>query len=294
MAERVDKGWQARGIEAYSTEAILGTLSHYGVALDEAGFKELAAQDFPLAIAQLWHQRWKGTGQFSRFPAAAAEELWRRLCGGAVAPTDLTLALIRLLGALNAAMEGKPDDGTRDTRFKVVEAFLEKLPGAELRRDRFIAEMTAALGDELGEAVDHLAEALARRGQPELAERFVAIEEKLFPVRAGSARAMVKAAAGDAEGAAKELTALAQDGSRDAFARLSALDGLIELDRLEVAKAVALELVERAEEERDLELGTQVVYRLTRLLKADPNSRDREALRKRVEALAAALGPGGE
>ncbi|GMU60278.1 MAG: hypothetical protein AMXMBFR34_20410 [Myxococcaceae bacterium] len=294
MAERVDKGWQAKGIEAYSNEAILGTLSHYGVTLDEAGFKQLAADEFPLAMAQLWHQRWKGTGQFSRFPAAAAEELWHRLCDGAVAPTDLTLALIKLLGALNAALEGKPDDGTRDTRFKVVEAYLEKLSAGGLRRDKFIAEMTAALGDELGEAVDHLAEALARKGQPELAERFVAIEEKLFPVRAGSARAMVKAAAGDAEGAATELTHLAQDTSRDALARLSAVDGLIELGRLEVAKSVTLELVERSAQEKDLELGTEAVTRLTRLLKADPKMKDREALRKRVEALAAALGPAGE
>ncbi|MEW5743656.1 MAG: hypothetical protein AB1938_32390 [Myxococcota bacterium] len=291
MAERVDKGWQAKGIEAYSTEAILGTLGHYGVSVDEEGFKKLAAEDFPLAIAQIWHQRWKGTGQFSRFPAAAAEELWRRLCEGAPAPTDLALALIKLLSALNAALEGKPDDGTWDARFKVVEAYLPRLPAEEGRREKFLGEMVAALGEEMMDAVDRFGEALARRGQAALAERFVAIEEALFPVRAGSARALVKAAGGDAEGAAKDLLAIAQDGARDPFARLSAVDGLIELGKLDVAKQVTLELVDRSEQQKDLELGTEAVQRLTKLLKADPKMKDREALRRRVEALAEALKP---
>lgn len=292
MGDRVDKGWQGRGIDTYSSEAILGTLAHYGVTVDEAGFKALAEQDFPLGIAMTWHETWKGTGQFSRFPAVAAEELWRRLCPGQIAPTDLTLTLLNLLGALNDALEGRPDDGTRDTRFKVVEAYLPKLPAAPARREQFIAEMVAALGEQALEAIDHLAEALARRGQPELAERFVTLEETLFPVRAGSARAMVKAAVGDVEGAVKDLEAVAADAARDPFARLGGVDGLIDLGRLEVAKQVTLELIDRAEQEKDLELGTEVVQRLTKLLKADPKMKDRDALRKRVEALAEALQPG--
>lgn len=290
MADRVDKGWQAKGIDSYSTEAILGTLGHYGVTVDEAGFKALAEKDFPLSIAVGWHEGWKGTGQFSRFPAAAAEELWRRLCEGQLAPTDLTLALINLLTALNGALEGKPDDGTRDTRFKVVEAYLPKVPTETERREKFIAEMAGAMGEWM-EPLDRLAEALARRGQPEAADRFVAIEEVLFPVRVGSARALVKAGKGDVDGAVADLNAMGDDDARDPFNRIAVVDALIDLDRPDDALRVALALVERAERDKDLELGADVVDRLTKLLKANPRMKGRDDLRKRVESLAAALQP---
>lgn len=290
MAERVDKGWHAKGIDTYSTEAILGTLGHYGVTMDEAGFKALAEKDFPLSIALGWHERWKGTGQFSRFPAAAAEELWRRLCEGQLAPTDLALTLINLLTTLNSALDGKPDDGTRETRFKVVEAYLPKLPADPERREKFIAEMAGAMGEWM-EPLDRLAEALARRGQPELADRFVAIEETLFPIRAGAAKALVKAGKGELDGAVAELNAMASDEARDPFNRLAAVDALIDLERFDDARQVTLALIDRAEREKNLELGTEVVERLTKLLKANPKMKDRDEVRKRVEALATALQP---
>src|SRR5579871_6245201 len=71
---RVDKAWIAKGLQDYPTEAILGTLKHYGAETDEATFKKLAQDKFPIGIAEEWHKSWKGTGQFSKFPAAAAEE----------------------------------------------------------------------------------------------------------------------------------------------------------------------------------------------------------------------------
>lgn len=293
MSERVDKQWHAKGIEAYSTAAIIGTLNHYGVELTEQRFKELAKDDYPLAIAQAWHQRWKGTGQFSRFPAAAAEELWRRLCDGALAPTDLALALVKLLTAMNDALEGKSDDGTWNTRFAVCEAYLPKVPPPSDQREKFLAEMVAALGEWL-EVFDRMAEALAKKGHHAFAERFVAFEEQLFPVREGVARALVRAAKGEVDAAAAELLAIAQDAKRDDFARIGAVDGLIDLGRLDDAKRIALELVDKAEAEKDLELGTEIVQRFTRLLEKDPKLSDRNALRARVEKLAAALKPAGE
>ena len=39
MSERVGKDWQNKGIDTFSTEAILGTLAHYGVTIDEASFR---------------------------------------------------------------------------------------------------------------------------------------------------------------------------------------------------------------------------------------------------------------
>jgi hypothetical protein len=78
MSERVDKKWADKGLTGYSNEAILGTLQHYGVSCDEAAFRAQAEQAYPLGIAMGWMEKWKGTGQFARFPPAAAEMLWRR------------------------------------------------------------------------------------------------------------------------------------------------------------------------------------------------------------------------
>lgn len=286
--ERVDKGWQERGIDCYSTPAILGTLAHYGVTVDEAGFRELAGGEFPLAIAQAWHERWTGKGQFTRFPAAAAEELWRRLCEGQLAPTDLALAIINLLRSLDEALSGKPDDGTRETRFKVVEAYLPKLAALGARRDAFMAELTAALGDWI-DVLDRMAEALAKKGLDAQAERFVAFEEALIPERAGVARALVRAERGDRAGAVGELKAIAADAARSDSNRLAAADALFELDDFETGRAVTLELLDKAQRERDLELGADAVQRLQKLLEKNPRTPDRKALRERVEAMIAAF-----
>ncbi len=288
--ERVDKSWHTKGIDCYSVPAILGTLAHYGVAVTETEFLEAAKEDFPLFIAQRWHQQWKGTGQFSRFPAAAAEELWRRLKPEEIAPTDLTLALINLLSSLDRALDGKPDDGTQETRFKVVEGYLPRLPPEGDRREKFMAEMVAALGEWL-EVTDTMAEALARKSQPALADRFVALEEALFPVRQGTATALVKAAKGDVDGAVKDLVVIAGDAKRDDFARLSAIDALFDYEQHDAAKRFTLELVDRAEQQKDVDLASEVVERMTRLLKADPKRADKNELRARVEQLSRVLEP---
>lgn len=288
--ERVDKSWHTKGIDCYSVPAILGTLAHYGVAVTETEFLEAAKEDFPLFIAQRWHQQWKGTGQFSRFPAAAAEELWRRLKPEEIAPTDLTLALINLLSSLDRALDGKPDDGTQETRFKVVEGYLPRLPPEGDRREKFMAEMVAALGEWL-EVTDTIAEALARKNQPALADRFVALEEALFPVRQGTATALVKAAKGDVDGAVKDLVVIAGDAKRDDFARLSAIDALFDYEQHDAAKRFTLELVDRAEQQKDVDLASEVVERMTRLLKADPKRADKNELRARVEQLSRVLEP---
>jgi hypothetical protein len=286
--ERVDKGWNTRGIDCYSVPAILGTLAHYGVSVTEEGFLALTKEDFPLAIAQQWHQHWKGTGQFSRFPAAAAEELWRRLNTAEIAPTDLTLALINLLTVMNDALDGKADDKTWDTRFKVVEGLLGRVPPEGERHEKFMGEMVAALGKWL-EVLDSTAEALAKRNQTAMADRFVALEERLFPVRQGTATALVRAAKGDVDGAVKDLVAIAGDTKRDDFSRLSAIDALFDYEQYVDAKRFTLELVDRAEAQKDVDLASEVVERMTHLLKVDPKRNDKNELRKRVEQLARVL-----
>jgi hypothetical protein len=291
MTERVDRHWQRKGLEAYASPAILGTLGHYGVSVDEAGFLALAAQDFPLSIAESWHQRWTGTGQFSRFPAAAAEELWRRLCAPRVAPTDVALAAVKLVGSLGDALAGKPDDGTLETRFAVVEAYLPAMPSTEPLRARFLGELGAALAPWM-ESIDPLAERLARKPLPGLADRFATLEEALFPVRVGTAKALVQAARGDVDGAAAVLDTLAADANRSGPAQLAVLDAYLDLARVEPARALALAVLDRAEAAKDVELAAGAVERLTRLLQLDPRREDRQALRARVDALARALQPG--
>jgi hypothetical protein len=286
-AERVDKRWVERGIETYSTAAILGTLAHYGVAIDEAGFLELAKQHYPLALAEVWHEQWKGTGQFSRFPAAAAEELWARLKPGEAAPTDLALALIKLLQGLEGVLDGKPDDGTRETRFKVVEAYLPKVPTEAEQRVRFLGETLGALG-EWSDVFDGMAEALAKKGHAPVAARLAAIDEALFPDHVGITRALIKLQSGDASGI-DDLRTLGHDAKRIPLARLAAAEGLLDHQRGDDARAVLVELLDVAEKEKDAELAGMVVESLRRLLELEPTRADHPHLRQRIEQLVRAF-----
>ena len=287
--ERVDKKWIERGIDQYSTAAIFGTLSHYGVSLTEAAFLELTKEHFPLAIAQLWHEHWKGTGQFSRFPAAAAEQLWSRLKPGEIAPTDLALGLISLLGTLSSALDDKTDDGTWETRFKVVEAYLPKIPGPEEKRQRFLAETLAAIGEEWADVFDGMAEALMKKGQGALAERMASIEELLFPEHVGVTRALLAVAKGDTAAGFAQLSAIANDTARTPFARLGAASSLLDHEQVDAALGPLNELLDLAEKDRDADLASQAVEQLDRVVKM-PGRKDLPKLRERIEKLIAAFG----
>lgn len=284
--DRVDKKWFERGIDSYSTEAILGTLSHYGVKIDEASFLEKTKSAFPLELADEWHAMWKGTGQFTQFPAAAAEELWARFRKGQLAPTDFTLALINLLQMLDDVLGKKPDDGTRETRFKVVEAYLPKIPltdEPDHRRARFLAETLQALGD-WAQVWDGMGETLASQGHPEVAYRLVGIDESLFPDNVGISRALVKLQLKDKSGL-DDLRAIGNDAKRTPIARLSAADGLLSQREGDDAKAILMALLDIAEKERDAELAGAVVEQMRRLLELDGSRGDRVELRDRIAKL---------
>jgi hypothetical protein len=290
--ERVDKGWQTKGLDLYGDEAILATLKHYGVTIDKPGFLALAQKAYPIAIAMEWHDAgWKGTGQFSRFPAAAAEELWRRWQPGLVAPTDVALAIVNLIKDLVDQLDGKPDEGTLDTRFKVVEAYLPKIPADPDTKDRFLGECFGALTDWM-EPFDGMAESLAKKKLDALAERFVALEEALLEQRKGVSSAIVRFVRGEEDAAIQAVHALAMDASKDPWNRSCAIDALADFEAFDLEKQATLSLFDEAERLNDLELISWCVETLAELLREDPAMPERQAIRERIERIARELGPG--
>jgi hypothetical protein len=285
-ADRVDKQWQNKGLGSYSTQAIIGTLGHYGVSVTEAGYTELAATKFPLGIAEEWHQTWKGTGQFSRFPAAAADELWRRFVRDRLMPGDFAVALAQLVSALESMREGSAEAPVGD-RFKKMSEVRARVPLKDGKPNpRFIAEAVFHMGDWVRE-LNHLAENLAKEGHVDDAEEFAELEEFLFPSRAGASKAIVKAAKGDKEGAVADLEALAARREADRENRLSAIDALIQLGEIAKAKGPAVALLDVAEAEKDFHFALELGERLRFVMNKLGPSSDRSQILARLAVLGA-------
>ena len=250
--ERIDKQWQERGLSAYSTGAILGTLTHYGVSIDSISFRAQAELFYPLTIAQSWLELWKGTGKFAKLPAPAVEELWRRLAPDLLQPLDVIDALTQVMTALIALRKREAAPPVAE-KFDALDAVLKRVPDAGERRDHFIAEVVMVLSGSI-ETLDLMAEGLAREGHTEYADRFVAVEETLFPVRKGVSAALVLAAKGDREKALTALRTIADDSGRDEYARVSGVDALIHLKAAEHAIAPLTQLADKANEANDGEI----------------------------------------
>lgn len=287
MADKVDKSWQEKGLGAYPVEALVGTLNHYGVPVDEAKFKELAKEAFPLAIGARWAQEWKGTGKFKAFPFLAADELWRRWLKDTLAPNELAIALLELLRALGK-LEGQGPAKTEEQAFAEVEAMVARGPAPGDARERFMAEVVEAMGQFM-RAFDTAAESLARAGKGEAANRFVALEEQLFPVRAGVSRLLVEAALGKSPDTAVKLEALANEAGRDAFSRAAAVDALLHLAEGPKAAQPLFKLMDEAVAEHDHHLAGICLERLRALLKALPESSLKDEATARAQKFVAAF-----
>ena len=288
--ERVGKNWQSMGIDTFSTPAILGTLAHYGVTIDEAEYQRRASEDFPFAIASEWQQKWKGTGQFAPFPASASEELWRRLMKGDICPSDMAIAMIQLCVDSAALITQKKLPDTLEARYRVLEAYVPRVPPTGDRREKFMAEVVWILADTM-EQFDTMAAELARAEQNEQAVKFATLEELIFPVRKDVARAVVEASIGDKAKAIETLKQVTTDTSRDDFNRLGANAVLIDLGELNAAVPLLYSLCDRAQAEKDFELGSALADQMSEMLKANPKFPERNALRERLIALATALEP---
>ncbi len=247
--ERLDKQWLEKGLKGYSTQAIRNTLEHYGISMDERSFKAQAEMFYPLTIAQSWMNLWKGTGKFAKLPVAAVEELWRRLAPQILQPLDVVDALTQLLKAL-MQLRKLLDTAPVDLRFDELDAVLKKLPDPGERRDHFMAEVVMVLSGSL-ETLDLMAEGLARDGHVKHAERFVAVEETLFPVRKGVSAALVMSAKGDRAKALAQLQLIAEDAARDDYARMSAIDALMHLKAAEQAMGPLAALGDKADAAND-------------------------------------------
>lgn len=285
MADRVDKNWQKSGLTSYSTEAILGTLAHYGAQVDESKFKELAKAAYPLGIASRWHEAgWKGTGQFAKYPFAAAQELWKRWLSDRILPSQFGEALGKLIVSLTGLLANRADANVGGA-FRDFEAIKPRIPvkdgGAE---EAFVEEGMALLGEDMIRVFDELAERLAQGGHVEDAKQFAQIEEFLVPTRAGVVTAIVRAAAGERDAALADLDKISTDGSRDGFVRLSAIDGLIHLGS-EKARTAAEALLDEAEKKEDHHLAMGTIDRLAHVLGKTSDAKAMRALAERAEKI---------
>jgi hypothetical protein len=253
MADRVDKQWKDKGIQSYSTPAIIGTLNHYGVSVDEAALKA-AGDTTPLELAGQWKASWKGTGQFATFPYAAANELLARLFPDRPTPMKLATVLVELIAASTRYLSKPPESpetgpGTPvGAAFAAWDAVAMGLPPEGPRRDAFVGEVVAFL-EPWAKPFGELPQAYAQVGDGEAARRFALVHEQLFPDRRGCATAVVRSELGEHEQAVADLTAWAGDTARDVFARYAAIDALFQLESWEGIKAQGLSVFDLAAEQ---------------------------------------------
>lgn len=243
MTDRVDKQWKDKGLAGYSTEAILGTLGHYGVALDEAGFRTAAQSRFPMELALSWKAKWKGTGQFAAFPFAAASELYGRLVPDAVPPAKVATKLLEVIATGLGSLAGKPSD--LPAALTGLEELLSKLPARGERRDSFLSEFVGYV-QAWAKPFNELPSQLAAAGRKDEALRVAKVNEGLFPDREGCVTALVRAATGERDAVVADLKARVGDPAKDVFARYAALDALFTLEEHETVKLQGLHVFDAA------------------------------------------------
>jgi hypothetical protein len=268
--ERVDKQWKDKGLKAYSTAAILGTLNHYGVALDEAGFKEKAKDKYPLEFAAELKPTWKGTGQWVQFLYLGIDELSLRLFPERVTPMQTAHALIALMAEALKVIDGKSEGlGESLADFEKKKA---GFPASGDRRDAFNTELVGFL-EQWGQTFNELPRRLAKVGKNEAAMQFALAQEAVFTDREGCATALVRAMNGERDLVLGELAARVSDAQRDVYARYSALDALVELDAFDQVKSLGLALFDDVEKAKKWALADSLAHLLGHVVKKAPPDR---------------------
>ncbi|OJH37956.1 hypothetical protein BON30_26245 [Cystobacter ferrugineus] len=259
----MDKAWQRKGLKDYSTEAIVGTLGHYGVQVQEADFRQLAEKQYPTGIAQGWMAAWKGTGQFAPFPFAAAGELWRRWLSDRLAPYELSESLAQLMGSLGALLQGGPQAAVAPA-FERMNAVRQRVPVNDKGEPEpgFMQEALRVFDERAARAFDDLAEMLAKAGHNEAADSFADLEEFLLPDRRGVSKPIIRASRGERDAALEDLQKVAGDGARTPLSRVLAVDALLHLGANDKVATVGRPLLEEAERIQDWHMALDVIARL--------------------------------
>jgi hypothetical protein len=280
----VDKAWQNKGLQEYSTEAILGTLGHYGAPVAEAGFRKLAETGWPQDIALEWGKKWKGTGPFKPFPHAAADELWRRWMPDRPSPNEFAVALAGLMAALTSLISGQKDAPV-EAAFESMKSIRQRIPLDDKGQPQlaFVERALGGFDEKVAQMFDSMAEILAKTGNVAQAEAFAEFEEFLLPDRRGIASSIVRATKGEREPALAELEAVSVDTSRTPLTRLLAVDGLIHLGAWPQAAARARPMMMQAEKDGDIHLAIDLCSRLEHVYKA---TADRAGLQDLSEDMA--------
>ena len=283
-SERVDKGWTKQGLGKYSTEAIFGSLSHYGAATDEAAFKALAAEKYPLEIAEGLMKGWKGTGPWQRFPLVAVDELYGRLLPEKLVPGKFAAALIELMHALGRMMEGA-QDAPVGVKFKAVGELKPQVPMKDGKPvEAWVNELLWRLGD-WRKVLGRIVMDLAKGGHAEDSEEFLGIEEFLVPDWAGTTRALVRANKGEKAEAVADLRKIAEDTGRRSEARAAAVDCVLQLESWDDAGAIARGILDEAEKKEDFHLALEMGQRLAFVYEKKRDVQSMRELRDRIEAV---------
>lgn len=264
MSARVDKSWKSKGLGEFSTEAILGTLNHYGITIDAPGFKALSTDKYPLEIAGSWRQQWKGTGPFQQFPFAAANELSARFFPDRLTPMQLAAVMIEATAEAARVVDGQASQ--LDAKLVALEAKKPLLPGPGPRRDAFNGELVGFL-DRFGEAFNAMPLALAKGGKKEQALRFAGVHELLFTEREGAVTAMVEAATGDRAAGVEKLKGRAGDAAGDLYGRYAALDSLYQLEADDACAATGLGIFDEAAKTEKWTLADTVAHLLANIVR---------------------------
>jgi hypothetical protein len=273
---RVTKDWRSKGLASFTTEEILGSLNHFGVTIDEAGFGQLATALYPLGIARAWEATWNPANQFVLFHVHAAAELWARWQPDRLSTWDFAKALSEFIAQVETLTSGTPS-AALESALARVEELLPRVP-------REGAGGVPAFIDEVGDHLDYRpwlpgnkrsmdqVDSLARMlwtlvdaRAVQLAERFVPIEETFWPVRTGIGRTIIQGARGDHDGAVENLRRMAVSSDSHSAKRIAALDTLLDIEEVGVALNVADALQRVATDTQDEWLTREVNDRLIHL-----------------------------
>jgi hypothetical protein len=267
-ADRVDKKWVDVGLAKYSTEAILGTLKHYGVTVDEARFKKAAETQYPMTMATGWAKSWTGVGKFQAFPAAAAGALWERWCPSELRPEEIGAPLM----AVMQATLGKPDGEVAGKAFEELEKGLARLPADGARREGFMAEVQIWL--DMMHLTFEGAVFELRKAHAEWAKRLAAAADALYPERKELMKAVL-------DGDAAALTAIARDAARPDLVRLAAVDSLVPMNGGGEVFDVVVDVQKKAVASKDVTV-LRALHATTHLIGQHLSPANIEAARKLV------------